>query len=547
MSQSLVKRAGLIAVSCLLGCLAYPGYGQEAPLGPAQSLLQEALEHVYNSEYELAEQACEEVIASYPEHEYDARLMLAEVYWAQGRLTEAIEQAKQALDKVTRLYPDDSQRIAEAQAGVNRLREAQENFTVRIAEYQQIIQQQPGSAAALDAQYRLGGVYAICFKYDQAIAQFTNLIKEHPKSAEAIKAFSALQGVLAQAERSQEALTVLPELVRTHWPGSAQMLLKLCQFYRNQGKLGQAIPLAETIAASFPQSIQVPKALLIATRGYRQVGKLADAQAAAEKLVADYSNSTDVMEALEHLIAIYDVREGPEAAGAKLRALAVEHPDTKVATATGEVIGQAAASCYKKGLSLGGEDKYAQAIVQFDKVLALRPPGEIGAWAAYENANCHHALGQIQRTATMLRETIQQSSPEDWIAEMAEQELIKLAQDHPEIGEVELLPPKFKRIEPNRLSVKMRAGEQITREVTLTGNPAFRVTAAHCELSWVNAALGERKLGEPGLWGSRYEVQLSLGPNSGPGQYESALMIETNDTQNARIQVPLTVDVLSPE
>jgi len=461
MRQSLVNLAVLTVVGCLLNCLAYPGYGQEMPAGPAQSLLEEASEQLGYGEYQAAAVACEQVIASYPEHEYDARLLLAEVYYVQGQFAQALEQADLALAKATGLYPDDSQRIAAAQAELDRLRQAQQNFTARvgelnqtisaypgtpqaavaqlqladtllmygrrqqalaeyekvideypgtaeavraasrlvmvyemsgdeasaraayarahsirrgrqfialgrprIAEYQEVIEEQPGSAAAVDAQYRIGCIYALYAEYDQAIAQLTNLIEQYPESAEAVKAFNMLQAIFGHPDRQQEALRVLPELVNSHYSDSPQMLLKLCQFYKVQGKLGQAVPLAQTIAASFPQSIEAPKALLIAAAGYENVGRWDYAQAAAE------------------------------AAGAKLRALAVEHPDTKVATTAGEIIGKAATAYYEEAFGSANEGQYEQAIAQFDQALALRPPGEIAVKAAYQKAICHYALGQ---------------------------------------------------------------------------------------------------------------------------------------------------------
>ncbi len=506
MRQSLAKRAGLIAVSCLLSSLSYPGYGQEVPLGPAQSLLQEALEHVYNSEYELAEQACEQVIASYRGHEYDARLMLAAVYQAQGRLTEAIEQAQLALAKVTRLYPDDSQRITAAQGALSRLVKAQSSFSEQLAQYQRIIEQQPNTGQALNAQYRMGCVYAFYFKYDQAIAQFANLIKEHPRSAEAIKAFSILQMVFVQAGRPQEALTVLPELVMTHCSGNPQMLLELCQFYRNQGKLGQAVPLAETIAASFPESAAAPGALLVAAGGYRLVGRLDYAQAAAERVVTDYPDSDEVTRALQHLLSIYEAHEGLEAAGAKLWALAAKYPDTKVATATGEIMTQVAGGRYEEGVRLGGEERYEEA-------------------------------------AAMLREAIHLAPPEAWIAAKAQWELTQLAQTHPIIREVEILPARFERVSPTGLSLTLRAADDTTRIVGIQGNTTFRVTKIRGELPWVTGKVVYTEL-SMGL--SLYEIQVSFGPVHETGSFNTVLIIETNDADNAAVRVPLTVDVFSP-
>ena len=96
----------------------------------------------------------------------------------------------------------------------------------RIAEYQQVIAEQPDSAEAADAQYRIGCIYALYAEYDQAIAQLTSLIEQHPDSTAAVQAFDLLQVVFSQPDRQQQGLAVLPALVDTYYPDSPQMLLK---------------------------------------------------------------------------------------------------------------------------------------------------------------------------------------------------------------------------------------------------------------------------------------------------------------------------------
>ncbi len=569
MRQSLVNLAVLTAVSCLLSCLAYPGYGQEAPASPAQTLLQQAVEYVDSCEPQLAVQACEEVIASYLEYEYDARLMLAAVYQAEGRLAEAIEQTQLALDKVTRLYPDDSQRITAAQEALARLMSAQKSFTQQLAQYERIIEQQPNTAQAVDAQYRIGSVYAFYFKYDQAIAQLTNLIEQYPKSAEAVKAFSVLQMVFAQADRPQEALKVLPELVMTHCSGNPQILLELCQFYRSQGKLGQAVALAETIAAIFPQSAAAPGALLVAAGGYRQVGRLDYAQAAAERVVADYPDSYEVTGALRQLLAIYEGREGLEAAGAKLWALAAKYPDTRVATAAAGVMNQAALSCLDTGVNLSSEGKYGEAIAQFEKPLAwsqywLELAGESNELPANERPA--YTVGRIKvslgfaLTATeqfgpatdILRELVQEGP--EWAAEAVQVALLKAALEHPEIGEVELLPPRFKKTLPQEHGLLSASGhssivigvgflEPTSTSVIVIGNANLKITGTSCDLPFVKLLVGESEL----RYRTReHSVQITVKPTEQVGQHEGIMTIDTNDPAAPRIEVPISVTVRNP-
>ncbi len=202
MRQSLVNLAVLTAVSCLLSCLAYPGHGQEVPAGPAQSLLEEASEQLGYGEYQAAEAACREAISSYPEYEFEARLVLAEVYYGQGRFDEAIQQAELVLAKVSRLYPDDSQLIAKGEGEIKRLREAQRIFSECVAQLKATIASGPGSAAVA-ARLKLGDALLINGRRQQAIAEYEKIIDELPTIAAATQAARRL-ALIYQMQSEQE-------------------------------------------------------------------------------------------------------------------------------------------------------------------------------------------------------------------------------------------------------------------------------------------------------------------------------------------------------
>lgn len=148
---------------------------------------------------------------------------------------------------------------------------------------------------------------------------------------------------------------------------------------------------------------------------------------------------------------------------------------------------------------------------------------------------------EVVQAEGMLREIIAEGP--EWLAEAAQIELLKLAQAHPELGEVEILPPRFRQLWPEELTLRLPVGAAITPTITVAGNSTFWVTGASCELPWVNADVGERKLDERG---STQRVLLSLDPPEKPGSYDTTLVIQTNDPQRATIQVSLSLEVLSP-
>jgi len=153
------------------------------------------------------------------------------------------------------------------------------------------------------------------------------------------------------------------------------------------------------------------------------------------------------------------------------------------------------------------------------------------------------ALERIPESAELLRETIRRSEPDSWVAESAQIKLLKLAQAHPELGEVEILPPRFRQLWPEELTLRLPVGAAITPTITVAGNSTFWVTGASCELPWVKVEVGERKLDERG---STQRVLLSLDPPEKPGSYDTTLVIQTNDPQRATLQVSLSLEVLSP-
>ena len=158
-------------------------------------------------------------------------------------------------------------------------------------------------------------------------------------------------------------------------------------------------------------------------------------------------------------------------------------------------------------------------------------------------AGSYAQIGQINEAADMLRGAIRGGSESS--AETAQPGLLKLAQDHPDIGEVEILPPKLKRVWPEKIAVRLRAGEEANRIVIITGNSSFHVTIAGCEVPWLRAAIGERQLGE-GRARASYQVELSLGPADKVASYESPLLIQTNDPAKPTVQVPIAIEVTSP-
>jgi len=150
-------------------------------------------------------------------------------------------------------------------------------------------------------------------------------------------------------------------------------------------------------------------------------------------------------------------------------------------------------------------------------------------------------VGQVDEAAQMLREIVQ-AGPE-WIAESAQMKLLKLAQAHREIGDVAILPPKLKRVWPQKLQLTLKAGEQIKRTIMVMGNPTLELKGVSCDVEFAETGTICRTLEEQG---TAQEVSVTVGPAEKAGKYEGTILLDTNDPEKAQVGVPIAVEVLSP-
>jgi hypothetical protein len=146
-----------------------------------------------------------------------------------------------------------------------------------------------------------------------------------------------------------------------------------------------------------------------------------------------------------------------------------------------------------------------------------------------------------QAAAGMLRGLVVGSS--GWVAEGAQAELLKLAEVHPDLTNVEILTPRFSRTSTEQLSVTVPFGQPISRKLVVSGNVTFRVTGGSCDLPGVKVGIGKGKMEE---CSNSQEVTLGLDAFDKSGPQDGNLVLETNDTQRGRITVPLHVEVASP-
>jgi len=157
---------------------------------------------------------------------------------------------------------------------------------------------------------------------------------------------------------------------------------------------------------------------------------------------------------------------------------------------------------------------------------------------AYANA------GKAKDAAQILQALLApDASASSWLVRRAQTQLIELATLHPEIGDLGLPAPQLERISPDRPILRVRVGDRATLTIQVVGNTTFRVNKAQCTVPFVQTAM---------YWGpSRQDksvqvIVLSVEPTEKALKEEGTLIIETNDVEKQKVELPVVIEVVKP-
>jgi tetratricopeptide (TPR) repeat protein len=456
---------GLLALSLTMMLVA----GMSAVAGAAPEGLQEAIALLGQGRYQEAQATCEGQFLQGPAEEAAARLVLAEIWAAQGQFDSAVEQASKAHDLASSLQPADPALTAQAEAAVERIAAMQQTFDDRVAKLQADVASGAGTPKGWQALLALGDTFTLNGRFDDALEQYGTLSQATPisiwaeraaarmglvydatgKPDEARQAYllSDSLGVQLRFESQGKAQVAQYQATLAASPGddeAAEVRYKIACIYAQYLMYDQAIAelagLIDTFPTSAPaakgldllvmlfiqseradQAVEVlvplvddhyadePVALVGLCGVYLRAGDTTDAESTAKGMLRDYPDSEQVAGAVTELKATYEAAGNtPEATAGKLRALPSAYPGPEVGPAVDEGIEQLASAYYYQGTGLAAEDKYAEALALFDKALALRPPADTGPKAAYQKAICYHALGDDPQAIAAFKAVIQE-------------------------------------------------------------------------------------------------------------------------------------------
>ena len=237
----------------------YPNPIREAGAEKAIDLRPEAQYYIAESflnlqSYPEAIAAYEKVLQHHPKSEWadDAQYGIAIAY----ENLEQKEKAIQAYRTLTQKYPN-RELAPDVQLQIGRHYYNEKDYKRAIAEFQNAINQYPETPSAWLAQYNIGKCYIALGSYRQAIAAF-----------EAVDA------------RSDFASTAAYEIGYTWYDQNNPI--------RN---LGNAVKALLAVPEKYPQSADVPRALLVAGECYKELIELDKAVAVYRRLLNDYPES----------------------------------------------------------------------------------------------------------------------------------------------------------------------------------------------------------------------------------------------------------------
>ena len=237
----------------------YPNPIREAGAEKAIDLRPEAQYYIGESflnleNYPKAIAAYEKVLQHHPKSEWadDAQYGIATAYENLGQKEKAI----QAYRTLTQKYPN-RELAPDVQLQIGRHYYNEKDYKRAIAEFQNAINQYPNTSSAWLAQYNIGKCYVALGSYRQAISAFERV-----------------------DAKSEFAATAAYEIGYAWYDQNNPS--------RN---LGNAVNALLAVPEKYPQSADVPRALLLAGECYKELAELDKAVQVYRRLLNDYPNS----------------------------------------------------------------------------------------------------------------------------------------------------------------------------------------------------------------------------------------------------------------
>jgi len=272
--------------------------GQEYEAQRGRELLDSALEQMAAGQYDRAQHICWEAIQILGEMEFEGRLVLAEIYAAQGLFEEAQRQAARAC-----VAAQTEQEGARAQAALERYGKAQRRLERRTSELGgQAQDPAAGEQEAIQVAVGLIDALSIAGRSEEAAAKCRELLGRFPDSSEAAtRGLSRLRLLRLRQEGPEAAVSELEAIIAAH-PGMAvegYATYYIGQIHEAGGELDTAVARYEEAASKLQGTAGAPAALERILETQRRAGQFDEAVETANRIIMQYPQSPSALRAIE--------------------------------------------------------------------------------------------------------------------------------------------------------------------------------------------------------------------------------------------------------
>lgn len=372
-------------------------YQRDFPTGTHATATHYALGWVYfkNSNYEQAIASFNAFLRDYQEnnalvpYRTDARMRLADSYYALKRYPEAI--------RVYRQLADDGEDYALYQTG-QAFYNAGEPFEA-ITAFQKLLADYPGSDWREEAEYQLGYIYMQNQDFENAINVYNTLITRYPNDPIAAKAQYGIGDALYNAGRYGESVTaykrVLDSYANSPFVADAATGMQNALIILDDEDRMTAI--IDSFATANPNSTLVDELRFRQAEVKYQSGALDEAQLGFQRFVRASQNAELLPEAYYYLGAIFDEKDQVREAETYFRQIIDQYPSSTRTLTAYQTLGR---------IYLEGE-RFQSALSTYEGMQAYRPndPAVVAA-ALYGQSRALQALGRTGRAESLLQAAV---------------------------------------------------------------------------------------------------------------------------------------------
>ena len=315
----------VMIVTALL-CAGPNGFAAEGE-GP----LEEALTHIRERNYALAEQRCQEAMAADPDTECYARIMLAECYASQGLFQDAAAEATVARQKA-RLIPAETEIVtAMAQKAIERFTRAEEQLSRTAADLETAL---ASGRKIVEARTGLGDALALFGRDQEAIEQYLAVVDGYPRESEVMRHSIGRLAILWQRGEGPEAAMANLQGIVAAYPGTPAAAFAMCGtagIEESGGRSDSAVALYKAVASEFAGSIPARDALEGLLGLYERAEDFQEATAIADRILREYPRSSAAVRAAGVIFTLVHRRLHIQQATDALKSIADDYPETSLA------------------------------------------------------------------------------------------------------------------------------------------------------------------------------------------------------------------------